>query len=153
MVTYTPKTDEQLAKEGLLPAGAYDATCIETMDRPSKKGSEMITLKLQVFDPSGDSHKIIFDYIVLGSNYGERKLRHAASAFGLMDVYNGGVLKAEDFQDKSCRIDVKQQDGTADFPMPKNVVGDYLERDADAVVSVKKETKKVSEDLDDSIPF
>ena len=156
MVTYTPKTEEQLATESLLPEGIYDATCIETSDKPSKKGNDMITLKLQIFHEDG--FRIVFDYIVFGNSFGERKFRHAANSFGLLAKYNLGKLNANDFQDKSCRVEIKQAKGNADYPNPKNVVSDYVGKDESV------ETKKVqkfnkpkqataSEMIDDGVPF
>ena len=151
-MAYTPKTEAELAKESLLPAGEYDATCIECIDRPSKKGNDMFTLKLQIFDPEG-GFRVVFDYIVFGNPFGERKFRHAADAFGLIDVYSSGKLTAQDFVDCSCKIKLKIQDGTADFPTPKNAVEDYISLGGDDPVFKPVATNTASKDLDDDIPF
>lgn len=154
-MTYIPKTEETLAKEGLLPEGIYDFEVIETSDQPSKKGNDMFTLKLYVFDNDG-SQRFIFDYIALGNNFGERKLRHAADACGLMDTYNSGKLTDRDFLNKCGKILLKQQNGTADFPMPKNIVSDYLSRDDSggaAHDAPAKPIKPAGEIINDDIPF
>lgn len=146
-MTYTPKTEAQLAKEGLLDEGTYDFEVIDTNDMPSKKGNDMFTLQLSIFDGEGGQRKI-FDYIALSSNFGERKLRRAAEACGLIDVYTSGELKHYTFMGATGKAKVKQQEGTEAYPLPKNVVADYLPRD-DA-----EPAKKPARDIiNDQIPF
>lgn len=123
-MSYTPKSESELAKEGLLPDGTYDCEVIDTSDKPSKKGSDMYTLKLNVFGDEGGQH--VYDYMVIGNHYGERKLRHAADAFNLIPVYETGNLKASDFMGKSGKVIIAIQDGNAEFPNPKNMVKDYV---------------------------
>lgn len=152
-MSYTPKSEEALAKEGLLAPGTYDFEVLETSDKPSKKGNEMITLKLRVFDTDGNSRHI-FDYIAFGSAFGERKFRHAANACGLMEVYNSGKLVAGDFLNTMGRLELKQQDGTPDYPMPKNVVSDYIGRDEVEIARQQAKAKPITKpDLGDDIPF
>lgn len=124
---YQPKSEDQLAKEGLLADGTYEFEVQDTSDKPSKKGNDMYTLKLHIFAPDGAAH-IVYDYIALGNNFGERKLRHAADACRLLDIYGTGNLKPSDFMGKTGKVVVKIQEGNADYPMPKNVVSDYVKR-------------------------
>jgi len=146
-MNYTPKTEMELEKESLLPEGTYDFEVIETSDRPSKKGNDMITLKLNIFGGDG-SNRHIYDYIALGSNFGERKLRKAAAGCGLMDIYNSGALKDQDFLGANGKAFVRQEDGTVEFPA-KNIVGEYWpHEDAQA-----KPTKPTTEIINDDIPF
>ena len=126
-MSYQPKSEEQLAKEGLLPDGEYDFEVVETWDKPSKAGNAMYTLKLHIFSEDGGT-QIVTDYIALGSNFGERKLRHAADACRLIDVYEIGNLKPSDFQGKTGRVQIKIQEGNNEFPNPKNAVKDYVKR-------------------------
>ncbi len=149
-MSYTPKSDEQLAKEGLLTDGTYDFEIVDTSDKPSKRGNDMYTLKLNVFSPDGITH-IIYDYIALGSNFGERKLRHAADACQLLDIYQTGNLKPADFLGKTGKVNIKQQDGNADYPMPKNVVVDYVKRGE--AESVKTGALPVEDLGGDDVPF
>lgn len=146
-MTYTPKSEEQLVKEGLLDDGTYDFEIIDTNDQPSKKGNDMFTLTLRAFDHDGGT-RTIFDYMVLSSNLGERKLRRAADACGLIDVYTSGELKHYTFMGATGKVKLKQQDGTDGY-MPKNVVADYLPRD-DAQPA---RTKPAREIINDNIPF
>ena len=151
-MAYTPKTEDQLAKEGLMPNGVYDAEVVETSDKQSKKGNDMFTLKLRVFNDDGSS-RFIYDYIVMGTNFGERKLRHAADACGLIDTYNAGSLTAGDFLNTSCKVEVAQQNGTPAYPTPKNIVSDYISREEAGFIKADA-VKKVAE-IDDGadIPF
>jgi hypothetical protein len=148
-MTYTPKTEEQLADEALLPEGIYDFVVIDTDDKPSKKGNNMITLKLCVFDGDG-GQRYIFDYIAFGNTFGERKFRHAAAACNLLDIYNSGQLEAHTFIGSCGRVKLKKQAGTDDFPMPKNVVVDYVEKDD---MEERAKTTKTKDLIDDDIPF
>lgn len=126
-MSYTPKSEEQLTKEGLMIDGDYDYEVVETSDKKSLKGSEMYTLKLHVFGEDGQL-RIIMDYIALGSNFGERKLRHAADSAGIIEVYETGNMKPKDFQGRTGKVTIKTQEGTPDYPLPKNVVKDYVKR-------------------------
>lgn len=147
-MSYTPKSEDQLIREGLYPDGVYDVTCVDTDDKPSKSGNTMFTLKIHVFDDEGNA-QIVTDYIALGSNFGERKFRHAASAFNLMDLYESGNLTAADFKDKSAKAQIATQEGQNGYG-PKNVVKDYPKIEGDAA----PKPKPVSEVLeDDEIPF
>lgn len=148
-MSYIPKSEEQLAKEGLFSEGIYDFEVIDTSDKPSKKGNDMFTLKLSIFDNDG-MQRHIFDYIALGNNFGERKLRHAANACGLISIYSSGNMTDRDFLNKTGKVFLKQQDGTTDFPMPKNVIADYLPRSND---EVSAPVKPIQEIIDDGIPF
>ena len=61
MTRYTPKTETELAQEGLIPSKTIcDVEVAEAIDRPSKAGNPMITLKLNVFDETG-AMRVIFD--------------------------------------------------------------------------------------------
>lgn len=150
-MSYTPKSDEQLAREGLLEDGTYQFEVAETSDKPSKKGNAMFTLKLHVFGEDGNAH-VVYDYIALGNNFGERKLRHAADACKLISIYETGNLKASDFQDKTGQVILKIAEGNADYPMPKNVVVDYVKRPADETVETGA-LPPPSPIGDDEVPF
>lgn len=144
---YTPKTEEDLIKESLYPDGDYDFEVIGTQDTVSKSGNDMYVLKLKVFND--DDYTLLTDYIAFGSNFGERKFRHAADTCGLLDVYSTGNLKADDFLKKCGKVKIKIQEGSAQYPNPKNVVVDYIKHDS----VVTAASPKVEDDLNDGIPF
>src|ERR1700727_1407017 len=109
-MSYTPKSEEQLAREALQPDGIYDFEIISTSDKPSKNGNDMYTLKLLIWDANGDNFTL-FDYIALGNNFGERKLRYAADACGIISIYESGDLKHTDFMNTKGKIELKTQEG------------------------------------------
>ncbi len=125
---YQPKTEKQIIEEGLAPAGIYSFEVYEAADKTSKTGNDMIELKLRLFDHEGTSRGMVTDYLLEKLAY---KLRHAAVACGLEDVYNNGELTATDFKDKMGEVKIRiQEDKEGKYPA-KNVVADYV---------VKKET-------------
>ncbi len=148
MSYYTAKTEDQLAKEGLLPEGEYDFEIVDCIDKPSKKGSPMYTVKLRVYATNGNS-SIIFDYVVFGNNMGERKFRHLAYACGLDKDYEAGTLDNEAFINRTGKCTIIIQEGSVDYPTPKNTVKDYIKSDGTVI---RKEVTKVEDD-GDSIPF
>lgn len=148
-MSYTAKTEEQLAKEGLMSDGEYDFEVIETSDKPSKAGNAMATLKLNVFAEDGSGNHLT-DYISFGSNFGERKWRRAADACGLLAEYESGKLVASDFMSKCGKVIIKTQEGNPEYPLPKNVVAEYVKRPAGFVAANKPIPKEVEEDV---IPF
>lgn len=154
-MSYIPKSEEQLAKEGLLSDGVYQFEVVETSNKPSKKGKAMFTLVLHVFGQDEDPH-VIYDYITLGSNFGECKLRHAADACRLIPVYETGNLKSSDFQGKTGQVVIKQQEGTPEYPKPKNIVVDYIKRPTvDTIETGALAPEEIVKSVlaDDGIPF
>lgn len=149
-MSYTPKSDEEFAEESLMADGEYDFEVLDTSDKQSKKGNDMVTLKLNVFESDGSGNHI-YDYMTMGNHFGERKFRHAADACGLIDIYESGKLTAADFQGKCGKVIIKKQDGTPDYPLPKNVVSDYVKRKPGDVVATKPVMPKEVES--DEIPF
>ena len=162
-MAYTPKSEEQLAKEGCQPDGIYDFEVVATDDKPSKKGNDMYTLKLLLWDNNGDNFTL-FDYIALGNNFGERKLRQAADSCGILHIYETGNMKPSDFMNTKGKVEIKTQEGNTEFPLPKNVVKDYVKRpvqETEATGAIVDEVKKqfpgasvkAAQDLGDDIPF
>jgi hypothetical protein len=145
-VKYTPKTEDQLVEESLLPEGIYDFEVASTDDKPSKAGNDMITLKLFVFSDFGTRY--VTDYIALGNTFGERKLRHAAVACGLLEEYDSGGIVADDFYGKTGKVSLKKVPAKDDFP-PKNAVADYQPREE----NYTPQTKPTREIIDDDLPL
>lgn len=119
MSFYTPKTDAQLQEESLLPAGDYDFKVLEAEEKSSSKGNPMLAVKLQVMSDSGS--RIINDYIVPSTNFGERKLRRFAQALGLESEYTSGDLTADLVVGKFGRVAIGQQEASGGYDA-KNVV-------------------------------
>lgn len=154
MTNYKPKTEAQLAEEGLFKPGVFDCEVAEAIDKPSKAGNPMVTLKLNVFDENG-SLRSVYDYIVPSTNFGERKLRHAADAFGLLEKYEAGEIWADDFSNQMGKVEIGISKPTPDYPLPKNIVTDYIGREEATKMQdeTPKKKKTTKEELSDDIPF
>lgn len=146
----TPKTEKELAEAGIWPAGTYDFEVLTAEDTISRKGSDMIKLKVKIFNDAGES-QTLFDYILDAM---PAKLRHAAEAFGLLEEYEAGGFEAIDCEGKTgkCKIKTDKSEGYPD----KNGIADYI-----TIVttgSVEKKTARAAKvrgggDLNDDIPF
>lgn len=120
---FQPKTERQIAEEGLMPKGTYSFEVFEAADKVSKTGNDMIELRLRVFDAEGNSRGMVTDYLLEKLAY---KLRHAADACGILDKYESGEIAAADFSGKYGDLKIGiQSDKEGKYP-DKNVVADYV---------------------------
>lgn len=151
----TPKSEQQIQNENLLPLGEYDFEILDAEETTSKAGNDMIKMKVKIFtDDHGE--RTIFDYLMENVAY---KLRHAAEACGLLESYESGVLDAEDFKRKvgRCKIGV-QKDKSGQYP-DRNVIQDYLidapKGDAPKPASsyARRQPAMAGGHIDDDIPF
>ena len=147
----SPKTDKEIAEEGLWPVGTYDFEVIEAKDRTSKAGADMIELRVKLFDEHGRS-KVVFDYL-LDAMAG--KLRHAAQAFDLLSEYENGQFLAVDCVGKTgqCKVSI-QQDKNGMYP-DRNGIADYVvsSKGLGRKPAQRTVVKAGGSDLDDEIPF
>lgn len=123
-MNFTPKTEEELARESLLSAGTYPFEVLEAIEQVSKKGNEMIKLKLNVFGQSGEQVHV-YDYLLESMAF---KLRHFAEAAGLLRDYEAGKLDAQACVGKNgfVKLEIEEQLGY----VPRNTVKDYAKPDA-----------------------
>ena len=135
---FKPKTEKELAEEGLFQAGVYPFEIVEAADKTSKKGNDMIELKVRLF---GNGTQICTDYLLESMGY---KLRNAASTMNLLDAYEEGSLDAEDFVGKSGYAKVIiQKDKNGEYP-DRNSISDYLtEAEAEKHNAGKKESEHI----------
>lgn len=150
---FAPKTEDEIANEGLLPDGIYDFEITDAEDKTSAKGNEMIALKMFVFDADG-SRRVIFDYLLESMPH---KLRHAAYVCQLAEGYEAGTLTADDFNGRVGKVKIGvQKDKSSQYP-PRNSVLDYIALQAPAskqrVSKPAKAGGNTADDLDDQIPF
>lgn len=154
---FEPKTEEQIETEGLLAEGDYDFGVMTAEDKKSKKGSDMIALKLCVFSRDGDRH--VYDYLVPQMAF---KLRHFCESTGLLAKYDRGEVAAEDCLRKNgiCRIEIEPAKNG--YPA-KNTVADYVVKQRDiqrpepakpmAPVPVPAPASQPARTPDDDVPF
>lgn len=115
---FTPKTEEELKRESLLPPGLYDFDVMEAEEKVSKQGNDMIALKLKVFSDTGERH--VRDWLMPSMGF---KLRHFAETTGLVGAYEAGTLKAEDCKGRSGKVFLVIKD--SEQYGPQNSVKDY----------------------------
>lgn len=148
----TPRSEEELNAMNLIDPGIYNFEIIEAKEGLSKKGHEMITLKLCVYDSNGREH-IVFDYLLDAMPH---KMRHFADAMEIIDAYSFGNISASDCEGKSGKCEIIIQKGQmkpdgSGFYADKNSVKDYVKS---GVTANPKGRQPVTDDfLDDQIPF
>lgn len=143
---FTPKTEAELAEEGLFPAGTYDFDILEAEDTYSKaSGKDMIKLKLKVYGPNGRTQQV-WDYIGEWALY---KVSNLCKAIGLKDEYDAGELKAADMEGRSAKVKLAVEPA-GEWPA-KNTAKDYLP--AVSPASEPAPRAKVTANIDDEIPF
>ena len=124
---FNSKSREELARESLTPPGEYDFEIISAEETTSKKGNEMIKLKLRVFVENGEIH--VYDYLVAGMEY---KLANFCDAIGRSDDYDDGEINADNLVGCAGKLklvieEAQKDKDTGEVKWPaKNVVKTYI---------------------------
>lgn len=118
---FAPRTPEELALAGLLPAGKYPFEVIKAEDKVSKtSGNEMLALQLKVYG-EGERVATVFEYL-MASN--EQRLNQFCVMTGLQDKYESGELEAFDCEGRQGWVCIKIQPAKDGYD-PKNIVSYY----------------------------
>jgi len=149
---FTPKTQEEIDFENLLPKGEYDFEVVKAEDAVSKKGNEMIKVNLKVFH--GEGFQFVTDYLMEAMAY---KLRHFFETIGMIDAYNAGSVQAADLVGACGKVHIDIEPASGEYAA-KNTVKDYgskaakkAEKDA-AKPSFIRQAEDESDD-DGTIPY
>lgn len=118
---FAPKSEQELKSENLFAEGDYDFEVLEAEETRSKKGNDMIKLKLNVLDRSGNS-RWVYDYLLESMGF---KLRHFCEGTGLLSKYDQGTLTARDCIGRSGICKLQVEDASGAYPA-KNSVADYV---------------------------
>ena len=155
---FNSKSREELARESLTPPGEYDFEIMRAEETTSKKGNEMIKLKLRVFVENGEIH--VYDYLVAGMEY---KLANFCDAIGRSEDYDDGEINADNLVGCAGKlklvIEKEQKDkDTGEVKWPaKNVVKTYIAgkkgQEKMAERRVKTAPKAAVKTDDEEIPF
>ena len=131
---YTPKSSSDIAAMRLKPEGNYAFEVANAEDTVSKSsGKDMMKVLLNVYDTEGRVFQVT-DYLVPGTQYGDRKVFEFAASVGLGGKYATGQMTAEDVLGKGgwCKIKIgkaqPKKDGSGEFP-PRNEVAYYLDKE------------------------
>jgi len=99
-MNFEPRTEQEIQDSKLWKKGDYDFECLEGADKTSKtSGKPMIELRLRLTD--NKTARTITDYLLAET---PEKLRHAASACGLLDKYDSGDLPGTAFKGKKGKV-------------------------------------------------
>ena len=124
---FNSRSREELARESLTPPGEYDFEIISAEETTSKKGNEMIKLKLRVFVENGEIH--VYDYLVAGMEY---KLANFCDAIGRSDDYDDGEINADNLVGCAGKLklvieEAQKDKDTGEVKWPaKNAVKTYI---------------------------
>ena len=127
---FTPKSEKQIQEERfpVVKPGKYHFEVTDAKDEVSKKGNEMIVLRLKIFDQNLNPVCYVNDYLMENMAH---KLRHAAYVCGLGNSYESGELHSNLFIGKTGTVDlVIQKDKTGQYA-DKNSVQDYFPSDSE----------------------
>jgi hypothetical protein len=151
---FTPKTEEELASENLLPEGVYDFETIDAWDKVSKKRNEMIELKLKVYDENG-GFRFVTDYLL---DSVLPKLLSFAKETGTRNAYDDGEYTADTCRGTAGKVQIKIKPA-GEFPA-RNEVKFYGEPKAkwekavtESAPSSYKPSAPVQDLAEDDIPF
>ena len=117
---FAPKSSEELALDGLFPAGKYPFEVIKSEDAVSKSGNEMVKLSLKVYG-QGERVTTVFEYL-MASN--QQRLSQFCTFTGLAAKYEAGELEASDCEGRQGWVCVKIQPAKDGYD-PRNVVNYY----------------------------
>jgi len=152
---FNPRTEKELKEQNLLPQGDYDFTVLEAKEGKNKSHNDMISLKLDVYKPDGNTIWV-YDYLLEAMGF---KLRHAAEVFGMLDQYESGALNANEMIGKSGKVKiVTQKDKTGQYP-DRNTVADYIVDKEQSTQRAANDYKQATgatgfaNDLDDELPI
>lgn len=116
---FASKTEQQIQEESLIPAGEYDFTVQEAVEKKSKAGNDMIQIDMDVY--VGDRSRPMKDWLMESMAY---KLRHFCYGVGLSAKYDAGTLTAQDCVGKSGKVKIVQKQN-GDYGLQNNVK-DYI---------------------------
>ena len=119
---FTPLSDKELAEMNMIPEGYYRYKVLESQDRRSQKGADMIEMKVEIYCDGGK--RVLFDYLHEAMMH---KINHFCKVNDMMDKYDQGTLTSPDCRGKSGGFVhiVKQKDKTGQYP-DKSVIKDYV---------------------------
>lgn len=131
----------------VLPKGIYDAVVMDAKERTSKKGNNMLELKVKVFAPGGDSI-LVYDYLV-DIETQAWKIRHFCDSAGLN--YNLGTIEAEQARNANIKVNLIIED-SPEYGR-QNKVKDFIPRDGGMGDSRQTASEIRSEVTDEDLPF
>lgn len=166
MFDYPVMNEEQAMQQrfSLLPDGEYEAVIKKVTAKVSSTGNNMYEVDLDVYDHNGCAHQVR-DYLIFTMNM-MWKVIHCAVSSGTLEEYEQKKLTPEVLEHKNVRVSIKTQEGNeipenklkgkplgTRYPA-KNVVEDYLQKNAQAQAGATSKAPTETPAFEDSdIPF
>jgi hypothetical protein len=157
MLRFTPKSQNEIDQERILPEGIYSFEVTTAVQAQSKTGNDMIKLFLNVYKPDGTVVPVV-DFLVLTDTM-IYKLLHFCQAVGREELYNSGSIQPDGMGNIQefigCQGQVKLGiQKSADYP-DKNNVKDYVKSEGTKTVAAKpkKQPPPKDDEFSDDIPF
>lgn len=148
---FQPRSEKEINEANLIPdKTTCDFEVLDAKNEKSKKGNDMIHLKLKVF--YGDGWRMVDDYLLEAM---AAKLRHFCEGTALLAVYNAGNLTAEDCVGQCGKVKIRLKAATDDFSA-KNEVIDYVVKEKDQVLKKASNPEAATSTPtpeDDDVPF
>ncbi len=147
---HKPLSDEELAMEQLLKPGTYPAEVMACIEKQSKKGQDMLEIKLDIYDVDSDRSMHVYDYI--SPHFMKFKYKRFFKSAGQESVYDKGEFDASDCVRWQVVV-VVDVESKAGYP-PKNKIVDYIQQEQVAVEKKVLEARaKAAESKPDDLPF
>lgn len=121
-LTFTPKTEEEILYERLMPEGEYYFEIIECEERKTPK-TEFFRVKLTLTSAFNNRTYVRHDNITLHPSFAW-KLRNACEAMGLLEKYGIGKLSSDDFMHRNGSLIIAHRKNK-DTGMLEDYVKDY----------------------------
>ncbi len=151
---FVPRTEAEIAIDGLLPVGVYDFRAIDAQDKVSAAGNDMIMVTLAVYKPDG-GFLTVTDYLMEKIAY---KLRHFCEETGIINLYENGTLMASDLLDREGKVQIvidpeRTDKESGKVYRSKNSVKDYGGKGAKAPAAGAAPAAVNASGDEDGIPF
>jgi hypothetical protein len=132
--TFRTEAEAHSVSRRKLLSGWHDARITEAIEKPSKRGNDMIELTIMV--PDGDGNERTFRDYLTDTALGAVKLRHACEGVGALERFEAGEIAPEDFVNPGAvrvKLGVEKKRGYPD----RNVIEDYAASSAAPVVPLR----------------
>jgi len=143
---HVPLTEEEAL--GLLPKGTYEGYIRKVEIKPGKKdpNARYFVASVEIFPPNGKlvtlNTWLVLPYL----------LKHMYDACGKEEQYKTNRLSTKDCEGFNVSVRVGKQEGTEQYPQPKNVVQDFMKlKDKPPTLTING--KPEEEFYSDEVPF
>ena len=143
MITFQPKSDDELQREMLIPEGEYNFEITKATEKVSKAGNPMIEIAIKVWDKEG-KERYVYDYLMTSRPSLLYRIKNLCEAIGKNEIYEKGQISETDLYGASGKLTISIQSASVQHPA-KNIVKNYI---ASEIKPEENEDK-----FDDDLPF